>query len=233
MYQEYEEEAKLALIIESGNQLEKLQYSLITEICRAQTDPFVAETVVVPNPGMGRWLLHRFAIHQGIVANVELPLPAGFFWRVVKAWFPHRELSPFDKETLAWRIQAKLPALMKTDSFASLRHYLEGDDPDLRLFQLSRKIADVFDQYLVFRPEMVLAWEEKGENSPDQWQSVLWRAITEEENSHRARVLLELSNEMDKSGQVPEGLPSRVHFFGLNALPPVYLEILDRSEERR
>ncbi|MCF6227021.1 MAG: exodeoxyribonuclease V subunit gamma, partial [Xanthomonadales bacterium] len=209
--------------LQQSNILEVLAESLAARLGDVAGDPLSAQLVVVPNPGMGRWLSHYLATRDGVVANLEFLTPGPFFWRVLRAWLPGQEESLFDSSSLQWRIHAKLPALLEKPVFAELKHYIDGIDPGLRLFQLSQRIADSFDQYLVYRPEMVLAWED-GKDS--HWQAQLWRSLTEAENNHRARLLQRLAVAMQQAPQYPEILPNRVSFFGLNALAPVYMGIL-------
>ena len=221
------------IVLHQANRLEALADLLAGELFApdAGQDPLRGQLVVVPNPGTGRWLVQRLAARHGVVANLELPLPATFFWRVVQAWLPSQELSPFDRETLAWRVQAVLPGLLESPRFAALKRYLAGDDPSLRLYQLGSRIADLFDQYLVFRPEMVLAWE-RGEG--EEWQPLLWRQITGRGEEHRARLLARLIPRMEtQPPAAPQALPEKLFLFGLNALPPVYLEILRRLGDHR
>ncbi len=52
-----------------------------------------------------------------------------------------------------------LPALPCGLSLRSCERYLDQPRPELRRFQLAGKIADSFDQYLAFRPRMILDWE--------------------------------------------------------------------------
>jgi len=44
----------------------------------------------------------------------------------------------------------------KYEEFLVLKNYCESDS--MKLYQLSCSIADLFDQYMVFRPNMVKAW---------------------------------------------------------------------------
>ena len=212
------------LHVHHGNRLETLAGLLFEALDRVPVGPLQPRSVVVPNPGTGRWLQRRLAEARGVAANLELPLPAGFFWQLLRAWRPEVAVSPFDRETLTWRILAGLPAVLSQPDAASLARYLAGDDGARRRHELAIRIADLFDQYLVYRPDWVLAWE-AGEE--DHWQARLWRVITREAQDHRARLLADLAKAMDEEApQRPELLPEPVFFFGLNALPPVYLELL-------
>ncbi len=221
------------LRIYQGNRLEALAQALQAHRQVAWGDPFAPDLVVIPNPGMGRWLLHGMADVQGIAANVAMPLPATFFWRhVLRAWLPEADSSAFDRDTLTWRILGVLPELIDSPAFAPLRRYLDEDESGLRRLQLAERIADVFDQYLVFRPEMVLDWEQGGnDNDTDaelRWQPLLWRALASPGTAHRARLLEDLLKAMDQPPAQGALLPATIHLFGLNALPPVYLEITRR-----
>ncbi len=210
------------LRLHHGNCLADLADVLFEQLRAAPGGPLQPQCVVVPNPGTGRWLAQGLAERSGVAANLDLPLPAAFFWRVLRAWLPQARVSPFDRDTLLWRILAELPGLLQRPAFAEPARYAE--DP-LRLYQLAGRIADLFDQYLVFRPDMVLAWE-RGEG--DDWQAELWRAITARDDRHRARLLNQLAEAMQAPPPDGHDLPPRLFFFGLNALPPVYLDLLDR-----
>ena len=210
------------LELHHGNRLADLADVLFEQLRAAPGGPLQPQCVVVPNPGTGRWLAQGLAERSGVAANLDLPLPAAFFWRVLRAWLPRVEVSPFDRDTLLWRILAELPGLLARPAFAEPARYA-GEDP-LRLYQLAGRIADLFDQYLVFRPDMVLEWERGRE---DHWQAALWRAITARDDRHRARLLGQLAETMQAPPPAGHDLPPRLFFFGLNALPPVYLHLLD------
>jgi len=53
---------------------------------------------------------------------------------------------------MTWRVMNTLPSLVEKPEFETLRVYLTTGRDDLKLFQLSERIADLFDQYLLFRP---------------------------------------------------------------------------------
>ncbi|MFC1884339.1 exodeoxyribonuclease V subunit gamma [Thermodesulfobacteriota bacterium] len=44
---------------------------------------------------------------------------------------------------------------MERPPFEALKNYLGKSRDDLKLAQMAEKISDTFDQYLLFRPEMI------------------------------------------------------------------------------
>ena len=66
---------------------------------------------------------------------------------------------------MMWRLMRLIPTFLKKENFLSLRNYLASSphSEQYKLYQLSNKIADLFDQYLVYRAEWIFAWE-KGED---------------------------------------------------------------------
>ena len=121
--------------------------------------PFEREQILVQSPGMAQWLKLELAKAFGIAANIDFPLPASFIWEMftqVLADVPRQ--SPYNKGAMSWQLMTILPALLDRPAFAPLAAYLGGDDADpakdpeqVRLWQLCQKVADLFDQYLVYR----------------------------------------------------------------------------------
>lgn len=67
--------------------------------------------------------------------------------------------SAFNKQSMSWKLMTLLPQLLDREDFTLLRHYLTDDSDKRKLFQLSSKAADLFDQYLVYRPDWLAQWE--------------------------------------------------------------------------
>ncbi|MGB5421290.1 MAG: exodeoxyribonuclease V subunit gamma, partial [Desulfobacterales bacterium] len=99
----------------------------------------------------------------------------------------------------------------------------------VKLYQLAVRVADLFDQYLVFRPEMIFQWEAgQGDDGPDNlWQAELWRDLSlGKEKVHRARLHRNLLLRLDTLPVAAVGLPSRISVFGISYLPPFHLQAL-------
>lgn len=211
-----------------SNRMEQLAAKLVGVMSQPLVAPLVPEVVITQHQGMARWLSFRLALSHGVAANIEFPFPAAFVWRVFHSQLSQvPEHSGFDREALVWRVLAELPAWLAVSGFESLKHYLSNDQDGLKLYQLSRRIADVFDQYLIYRPEWIADWERGGAH---HWQARLWRALVEgrPRAAHRARLYQSFLELCAAGGLRAERLPARVMVFGISSLPPSYLEVLAR-----
>ncbi|WP_110668111.1 exodeoxyribonuclease V subunit gamma [Salinicola halophilus] len=103
-------------------------------------------------------------------------------------------------------------------------------------WQLAERLADLFDQYLNYRPDWLAAWE-AGETAPtdlaadQRWQPALWRALLEDADSearehHRARLHGRFVTAARGLETRPADLPPRVYVFGISTLPAQTLEAL-------
>ena len=144
----------------TSNRLEVLAEKLAELLRPPLPSPLESEIILVQSKGMERWVSMELARYHGICANYRFPFPNRFVYGVFREVIPDLpEISPFDPWVMTWKIMGLLPSCLKRDGFESLRVYLGGDRSTLKRFQLSSRIADLFDQYLVFRPEMILDWE--------------------------------------------------------------------------
>jgi len=214
-----------------SNKIEVLADQLARVLEDPLSSPFVPEIVVVQSKGMERWLSMQLAAHHGICANTSFPFPNAMvndLFRCVVKDVPEESL--FDVDTMAWRIMEKLSFLMHQKGFESIRHYVAGDESGIRLYQLSQELAETFDQYIIFREEAILGWQEHRFSFPEKdrrveyWQSVLWRELTTgHEYEHRASLKKAF---MEMLGpDVIDSLPERLSIFGLSYLPLFHLEI--------
>ena len=144
------------LTLHTSNRLERLADQLAKLIADPLRSPILPEIVVVQSNGMRRWLEQQIAERHRICSNVQFPFPQKFFQDLLQNAFPQAEATNlFDQEVMTWRIMKDLPRFATRPEFAAVANYLRGERSELRAFELARKIAHVFDQYLVFRPKMI------------------------------------------------------------------------------
>ena len=207
-----------------SNRLENLFAALCEILAEPLADPLATEIIVVQNPGMARWLSQHIALQTGIAANLAFPLPATFIWEIFAQTLGELpDLSAFDRDVLLWRVLAELEQLLTDPSMQEIAAYLQDDEDGSRRFQLAGKITDLFDQYLVYRPEMLMDWE-KGKDS--HWQAVLWRQLTGNGSMHRVTLLQRFTEAWGTGDLRTNNMPERVCFFGINSLAPAYLGVI-------
>ncbi|QIK37790.1 exodeoxyribonuclease V subunit gamma [Caldichromatium japonicum] len=261
-----------------GNRMEELRSLMVAWMGRYPLKPLENEVILVQSNGIAQWLKLALAAMpdgtlaggQGIATALEVTLPARFVWRVYRAVLGALpESSPFDKGPLVWRIYRLFAWLNDPDSLpeqgpnlealSPLRALLERADGVTnarRRYRLAEHLADLFDQYQVYRGDWLEAWSggddilirANGERSglpPDlSWQPALWRALSTD-------ILASLTKGTDKFAGLTKAsrvavhraflaeahtlsprfqsacLPRRVIVFGLSALPQQTLEVLD------
>ncbi|RBP12641.1 exodeoxyribonuclease V subunit gamma [Pseudocitrobacter faecalis] len=200
-------------------------------------DPFESEMVLVQSTGMAQWLQMTLSQRFGIAANIDFPLPASFIWDMFTRVLPDIPgESAFNKQSMSWKLMTLLPQMLDDDAFTPLRHYLHDDADKRKLFQLASRVADLYDQYLVYRPQWLTNWENDtlvdGLGEAQLWQAPLWKALVAHTKAlgqplwHRANLYQRFIDILEQSETRPEGLPSRVFICGISALPPVYLHAL-------
>jgi exodeoxyribonuclease V gamma subunit len=132
---------------------------------------------------MQHWISIQLSEKYKVWANAHFLFPNSFVEEIFKQVI--MDYTPFDPHHLTWRIMEVLPNLINRPDFEPIKNYLI-DCRQLKLYQLCLQIADIFDQYSIYRPEVVLGWE-KGQKS--NWQSILWQALfSEGKPKHRAKL---------------------------------------------
>lgn len=219
-----QERGRPGLRLYTSNKQEILSKKLAEVFDRPLASPLTSEVVIVQSRGMERWLSMGLARSRGICANVKFVFPNEFVRELFQSTLPNLpDPLPFDREVLTWKIMRLLPSLLTRPGFETLRAYLGGSPIGLKLFQLSEKIAHTFDQYILFRPEMIFRWERGHEG---HWQAVLFRELEKEAGClHRAGLGRDLVKALSQA-PAALNLPERIAVFGISALPRFHIQIL-------
>ncbi len=226
---------KSAMHMYRANRVESLLDSLTDVLRTPLSSPLAPECIVVQSKGMATWLAMQLSGHFGVWANPDFPHPRQFIQRVLRATLGDEgdRVQRYSRERLAFVICALLDDCRHDPDFAPLTSYL-ADGPLSKKLQLARQIAHLFDQYAVYRPEMILAWED-GDNrafahdlQEDLWQPKLWRLLVAHLGCCSPARLMLRAKQALAAGTIPfpHLLPARVSLFGIDTLPTVYLGIM-------
>lgn len=214
------------------------------------------QTVVAAHPGMKQWLVGELARQAGpgrVVANLDVRLPSQWLDRLAQQCLGHSAvaLPGYQRKHLRWTLHELLdpdhPATGVDDPriAAYLGAGASTAERELRRFQLADRLAGIFSQYPIYRPDWLQAWERgdfryatrgyatqrhatQGQDA-DVWRVLesrllgpLWRQVQRALGPHRATLMTALQQAL-QAGQGPR---TPVHLFGLSHLAPAEMAVL-------
>ncbi len=219
------------LCLHVSNRTENLLRHLV-EIIRVsgRRGPFEKEMFLIQSQGMERIINQTLAENFTSWCNFVYYLPLRFLQHVAAGLDMPVTPDGYDREVLAWRIEHLLRDL-EGGEYHSLHRYLRGANLALKRYQLADRLANVFDQYQLMRPEMLAAWE-RGEtvttNPTETWQRALWRRLAADSGGvpHRGVLLQQVIGRLRSREDLSGRLPRRLSVFGLTIMPPLFLAFL-------
>lgn len=234
------------LIALHSNRTEALADTVFAWLRKHPLGPLEEDIVLVQSNGVAEWFKMALAGKSGVCAAARVELPSRFLWRTYRQVLGRGNVpaqSPVDKTPLTWRLMQLLPDLLAVPEFASVASFLRPGGAD-RLLQLASRLADLFDQYQVYRPDWLVAWAAgrdilaaPGRHDlsvpPDQqWQPHLWRAVMETLNERERSAIRPLIHQralevlLDDSAALAQPVARRVVLFGASHVPLPVLQML-------
>ena len=236
-----------------GNRTELLRQLMVHWFSMHPLPPLQDEIILVQSSGIAQWLKMSLAQQPrpdhtgglGIAAALDMQLPSRFTWQAYRAVLGDDNVplnSVFDKSFLVWRLMRLLPGLIHQPGYEPLARFL-NDDQDLRKrYQLAENIADLLDQYQVYRSDWLQSWSEGKAVLPqlngapleldeeNRWQALLWQTLLNDvgpdQNTSRAAIHQQFLHHLQTLDERPATLPERVSVFGISSLPEQSLEVL-------
>jgi len=241
----------MQLYIKSSNSLELLVDKL-TRVIQSNNDPdvpplisstgpvFTPIYIVTQTDGMQAWLKMRLAEKTGIAANLIFMKPnelINIVYKVTGGKFENT-LSVAD---IQWLIFKALSNEDITTKYPSLvNYYFEmGRLDNVKRMGLSQKLADLFDQYEVYRPDMLKGWENgklTTHVAEEKWQMDIWNIIRTEagkkfpDKSRIKETILQNLSDENISNRLQTRIPA-VHFFGTSLITSFHFDILQSISE--
>ena len=233
------------LIALHSNRAETLTDTVFAWLQQRPLAPLEDEVILVQSNGMAEWFKMAQARSGGVCAATRVELPARFLWRTYRQVLGREQVpaqSPVDKTALTWRLMQHLPDLLAVPGFEPVAGFLRSGEPD-RLLQLCARLADLFDQYQVYRPDWLADWGAGRDllaapgrpalpiPSDQRWQPLLWRAVLEtlderERSAIRPHIHQRALDVLLKGGALAQPVARRVVLFGMTHVPLPVLQTL-------
>lgn len=204
--------------------------------------PLQKRVLIVQHTGMQHWLSIQLARESGIAMQLDFPLPTRFVWETCRLILGNDAVpkqSPYKREVMVWRILD----IIRSDAFEQSPHidhlvrFWSHDDNKqqaLQQFRFAQQLADLFEQYLVFRPDWILAWDANSDfeiTSNDvfsqecyQWQKWFWRMLVQAQPNHPV-VLQKQAMALLEAKQA--ALPEHIYLFAVNTMPKAYIAFFE------
>ncbi len=228
-----------------SNRTETLADTIFAWLRQRPLAPLEEEIVLVQSNGMAEWFKMALARSGGVCAATRVELPSRFLWRTYRQVLGREQVpaqSPVDKTALTWRLMRHLPGLLAQPGFEPVAGFLRSGDPE-RLLQLADRLADLFDQYQVYRPDWLTAWAAGRDVltapghadlalPPDQrWQPMLWRAVLGtlqeiERSAIRPHIHQRALGVLERGEPLALPVARRVVLFGMAHVPLPVLQTL-------
>ena len=223
-----------------SNRIEALAEVLAALLHKPRVDPIVPIEVVVGRRGMERWLRHKLAERLGVCANVAFPFPETKIDNLLARVLGAPELDevtpdPWSPQVLTWALLEVLPDLAETPGFETVRGYVERWDgvTGAKRLALARQLADVFDRYVSYRPDLARDFS-AGREAPRSagssvfaWQRALWQAVGRQLGGapHRADRIAAAIERLQRADCLTASIdPIRV--FAVSSMPPAWMSLL-------
>jgi len=206
-------------------------------------DPMLPRCVVANSPVMSAWLKHYFVFewtrrHGRVLANCDFVLFDPFVndWmdrllvdhggkRVKRSAADH----PYSVTNLQWRIYHLLiSGKLDPQRFRDIKSYLGEPAAPRRTFKLAGRLAAMFDQYQIYRHDVIGNWQAAG-SIEGGWQGELWRLLIRQNSNSYAGLFSKMTPGIVSEDDLVQrfgGSYSQTAIFGSTAMPLPYIYFL-------
>jgi len=242
------------------------------------SNPFQKQSIIVQTEGMQKWLSLKISDNNSVFGNFDFIGVNNFFRRLYyilldfeddlcsnrntenkgigSSLFNSRGNGLYRKESLKWIIYNILKENVTSDNaLKDIKEYLKETDSAKgskidyhKMFQLSNRLADLYDQYLIHRWEVIEKWSKdefyytSKESSDDllkleKWQKKIWLYIKEilgniepDKIEIRRFILNKLNSNINNQkliDRIKNIIGSKIPLFGFSIIPEYYLQILN------
>lgn len=222
----------MAFQLKASNSLAQLAENLSELMANFKGSVFDPVTVVTQTEGMNNWLKIKMAEHSGIAANIRFYKPNELISKIYYLLGgPFAQV--FSGRNLEWLLYKELGEPNFIKKYPSVAGYYQegGKLNDLKRIALADVVADLFDQYQIYRPDMIHNWNQsKIKIDNEKWQMELWQATKQfagagfTDKITISNFIKEALNDPEKVNKLQQAMPS-IYLFGISVLTEYHLDI--------
>ncbi|HSV76152.1 MAG TPA: exodeoxyribonuclease V subunit gamma [Bacteroidales bacterium] len=210
-----------------SSQIETLCGKLAQNLNQQSVSIFNQSVIITQGGGVNDWLTRSITETNGVFANFAFQNQDGFLGKVYELLTGEKLRSNRDA------IKFGIYRLFDTEDFKKDFPYVASyfKDNDLRRIQLSEKIADLFDQYQLYRADMIKSWEEgktfTEKSESEKWQMWLWQQLQLPSKAAYRDGIYEALEKKESQELLQKTWPE-IHLFGISIYTNFHLEFYKR-----
>jgi exodeoxyribonuclease V gamma subunit len=219
----------MSIQLKVSNSLKSLSDQLATEL-KGHHSIFEPIYIVTQTDGMNNWLRLQLAQQLGIAANIHFIKPNDAIHKIYRALDGQYQES-ISSDDLTWLLYMALEEADFVDKYPEIVDYytVRGHQDTRKRLALAVKMADLFDQYQIYRSDVIKAWND--DIGDDDWQKALWKRTRTMAGDHFpdktivSNYILEALKSPEKVNSLQKKLPV-LYFFGLSLITHYHIQLI-------
>ena len=234
------------LNIYKSNKIEVITELLAKELIISP--PFITEKldVAVPNYFLGKWLWDQITISNQISALYEFKTISSYTEALLTKIFPAIDMGVWNFDSIKWGIidsfeelnsyKESLPLSNWINKYLNNKKLIDGD-----IHNLTKKIANNFIEYLIFRPEMIANWHRyelssrnlfNNLNSNEYWQPILYKLLEKKMTEKPSCLfMMDIINNIKKIHNEENLIPKQIYIISDNNLSRLHVRFYSKLAE--
>ncbi|HQU94764.1 MAG TPA: exodeoxyribonuclease V subunit gamma, partial [Saprospiraceae bacterium] len=149
----------MSLSIFISNDINELANELCSKVELVNNYAFIPHQIVIQTRGMNQWLKYKIAENTGIAANIQFVTPEEIIYNAFKILGGSYK-TKIHRQHIDWLIYRILGYTEFKKLFPIQYAYYAGDGgiDSLKKWEFSNILADLFDQYQIYRTSMIGEW---------------------------------------------------------------------------
>ena len=220
----------MPLQLNVSNSLTNLAAQLASGMREEVGNVFQKQWLITQTEGMNNWLTIQLAGQLGISANSKFVKPNDMV-KQLYYWLGGDSTKVLGADHLQWLVYNLLDEKQFTQRFKDIAAYYQNDD--VKRIALAGRVADLFDQYQVYRPDMVDEWNVADLASvKDDWQQYTWIKLKQKKDTlltDKTSVIHFIINALNDPAQ-QERLYARLpqlHIFGVSIITKLHIDLFN------
>lgn len=219
----------MGLFLKVSNSIHSLAQELSAAAILNQSDAFSTLYIATQTKGMNNWLKLELANNIGVLANYKFIKPNDIISKIYSLFNGERK-QLLNKEHLNWILYTALNDSEFKTNFSSVANYYNSDHN--KRFGLACKLADLYDQYQVYRPEYAFMWQRDllvNQNIfEEKWQAALWKIVCKKLKDNflvkeTVQHFIEESLKLEENQNLLKEKFPIIHLFGLSIFTESHL----------